>query len=160
MIVYKPHDSEKQMSKEERKQLHDLLWKYAKWKYEKYDDFAVRKLSVDELLNEISETIYGARVKSFQGAINKIQDTLQGIDHSMDRDEVKVTVQDCLIQLRELHDGVVDALRSCPEEEEFLENRIQSIIEMEIQLEEVDLSDDQPLEEIIKQLNTITFDGE
>ena len=56
--TYTSHWSEEYMPKKERKKLHDLLWKYSKWKYEKYEDYAKRRITVDELLNEIAVTLY------------------------------------------------------------------------------------------------------
>lgn len=61
MTIYEAHWSEEYMSKDERNKLHDLLWKYSKWKYEKRSDFDKRKITVDGLLNEISATVHGER---------------------------------------------------------------------------------------------------
>jgi len=60
-MTYKAHWSEEYMPKSERQELHDLLWKYAKWKYKKRADFDKRKITVDDLLNEISATVHGER---------------------------------------------------------------------------------------------------
>ena len=60
-MTYGAHYPEEDMPKSERQKLHDLLWKYAKWKYIKRADFDKRKITVDGLLNEISATVHGER---------------------------------------------------------------------------------------------------
>ena len=49
---------EYEMSDGELNKLCELLWKYSKWKYDKYSDFAERKITVDVLLNEITSTLF------------------------------------------------------------------------------------------------------